>query len=79
MKSSRIPFFLIVFHFQGVGDTTTSSSEGNLISAAAFVEGGIQEACDNFFSIFLQPFCDSDPSTVSYFIKKKKKKKIRFL
>ncbi|CAN6863430.1 unnamed protein product [Brassica oleracea] len=60
------PFFLIVFHFQGVGDTTTSSSsEGNLISAAAFVEGGIQEACDDACSICLEPFCDSDPSTLT--------------
>ena len=50
---------------EGVGDTTTSSSsEGNLISAAAFVEGGIQEACDDACSICLEPFCDSDPSTV---------------
>ncbi|XP_013611267.1 PREDICTED: E3 ubiquitin-protein ligase RHF2A-like isoform X1 [Brassica oleracea var. oleracea] len=52
---------------EGVGDTTTSSSssEGNLISAAAFVEGGIQEACDDACSICLEPFCDSDPSTLT--------------
>ncbi|KAH0906953.1 hypothetical protein HID58_038780 [Brassica napus] len=48
---------------EGVGDT--SSSEGNLISAAAFVEGGIQEACDDACSICLEPFCDSDPSTLT--------------
>ncbi|KAG2299986.1 hypothetical protein Bca52824_036458 [Brassica carinata] len=52
---------------EGVGETTTSSSssEGNLISAAAFVEGGIQEACDDACSICLEPFCDSDPSTLT--------------
>lgn len=36
----------------------------NLTSAAAFVEGGIQEACDDTCSICLEAFCDSDPSTV---------------
>ncbi|CAG7910718.1 unnamed protein product [Brassica rapa] len=50
-------------YIQLVGDTT--SSEGNLISAAAFVEGGIQEACDDACSICLEPFCDSDPSTLT--------------
>ncbi|KAJ0266542.1 E3 ubiquitin-protein ligase RHF2A [Hirschfeldia incana] len=51
---------------EGVGDTTqTTSSEGNMISAAAFVEGGIQEACDDACSICLEPFCDSDPSTLT--------------
>ncbi|CAH8383282.1 unnamed protein product [Eruca vesicaria subsp. sativa] len=53
---------------EGVGDTTTTTScesEGNLISAAAFVEGGIQEACDDACSICLEPFCDSDPSTLT--------------
>ncbi|KAF8113355.1 hypothetical protein N665_0050s0015 [Sinapis alba] len=51
---------------EGAGDTTTTSSaEGNLISAAAFVEGGIQEACDDACSICLEPFCDSDPSTLT--------------
>lgn len=33
-------------------------------SAAAFVEGGIQDACDDSCSICLEAFCDSDPSTV---------------
>lgn len=36
----------------------------NLTSAAAFVEGGIQEACDDACSICLEAFCDSEPSTV---------------
>lgn len=40
-------------------------SESHLTSAAAFVEGGIQEACDDSCSICLEAFCDSDPSTVT--------------
>ncbi|XP_078430819.1 RING-H2 group F2A [Wolffia australiana] len=36
-----------------------------LSSAAAFVEGGIQDACDDSCSICLENFCDSDPSTVT--------------
>ncbi|CAI0541687.1 unnamed protein product [Linum tenue] len=38
--------------------------EAHLTSAAAFVEGGIQDACDDACSICLEDFCDSDPSTV---------------
>ncbi|KAJ3669944.1 hypothetical protein LUZ60_010268 [Juncus effusus] len=34
-------------------------------SAAAFVEGGIQDACDDSCSICLEEFCESDPSTVT--------------
>lgn len=34
-------------------------------SAAAFVEGGIQEPCDDSCSICLEAFCDSDPSSVT--------------
>ena len=48
---------------QGAGDKTTSS-EGHLTSAAAFVQGGIQDPCDDACSICLEVFCDSDPSTV---------------
>ncbi|KAL6506510.1 hypothetical protein OROGR_024691 [Orobanche gracilis] len=44
-----------------VGKTSGSS----LTSAAAFVEGGIQDACDDACSICLEAFCDSDPSTVT--------------
>ncbi|MCD7457931.1 hypothetical protein HAX54_036585 [Datura stramonium] len=40
-------------------------SEDILTSAAAFVEGGIQDACDDACSICLEPFSDSDPSTVT--------------
>ncbi|XP_068649672.1 E3 ubiquitin-protein ligase RHF2A-like [Aristolochia californica] len=39
--------------------------EGHLTSAAAFVEGGIQDACDDACSICLEDFCDNDPSTVT--------------
>jgi len=41
-----------------------NKSEAHLTSAAAFVEGGIQDACDDACSICLEAFCDSDPSTV---------------
>ncbi|XP_050228367.1 E3 ubiquitin-protein ligase RHF2A [Mercurialis annua] len=40
-------------------------SEMHLASAAAFVEGGIQESCDDACSICLEDFCESDPSTVT--------------
>ncbi|XP_075517453.1 E3 ubiquitin-protein ligase RHF2A-like isoform X2 [Primulina tabacum] len=40
-------------------------AESRIASAAAFVEGGIQEACDDACSICLEVFCDSDPSTVT--------------
>ncbi|KAJ4826255.1 E3 ubiquitin-protein ligase rhf2a [Turnera subulata] len=43
----------------------TPKSEAHLTSAAAFVEGGIQDACDDACSICLEAFCDSDPSTVT--------------
>ncbi|XP_020080464.1 E3 ubiquitin-protein ligase RHF2A-like isoform X2 [Ananas comosus] len=39
--------------------------DGHATSAAAFVEGGIQDACDDSCSICLEAFCDSDPSTVT--------------
>lgn len=34
-------------------------------SAAAFVEGGVQDACEDSCSICLEPFCESDPATVT--------------
>ncbi|XP_022974100.1 E3 ubiquitin-protein ligase RHF2A-like isoform X3 [Cucurbita maxima] len=43
----------------------TKNSEAHLTSAAAFVEGGIQDACDDACSICLENFCDSDPSTMT--------------
>ncbi|XP_062214376.1 E3 ubiquitin-protein ligase RHF2A-like [Phragmites australis] len=39
--------------------------ERKLSSAAAFVEGGVQDACDDACSICLEAFCDSNPSTVT--------------
>jgi tRNA A37 methylthiotransferase MiaB len=33
-------------------------------SAAAFVEGGVQDGCDDTCSICLETFSDSDPSAV---------------
>ncbi|KAF5178500.1 E3 ubiquitin-protein ligase rhf2a-like protein [Thalictrum thalictroides] len=47
------------------GMDETKKSENHLTSAAAFVEGGIQDACDDACSICLEAFCDSDPSTVT--------------
>lgn len=41
--------------------------DARLTSPAAFVEGGIQDACDDACSICLEPFSDSDPSTVTSF------------
>lgn len=43
----------------------TKKTENHLTSAAAFVEGGIQEPCDDACSICLEAFLDSDPSTVT--------------
>ncbi|KAK6944147.1 Zinc finger, RING-type [Dillenia turbinata] len=40
-------------------------SGGHLTSAAAFVEGGIQEANENACSICLEAFSDSEPATVT--------------
>ncbi|XP_075509554.1 E3 ubiquitin-protein ligase RHF2A-like [Primulina tabacum] len=37
----------------------------HMASAAAFVEGGIQEVCDDACSICFEAFCDSDPSSVT--------------
>eukprot|EP00262_Sarcandra_glabra_P022087 TRINITY_DN9610_c2_g1_i4.p1 TRINITY_DN9610_c2_g1~~TRINITY_DN9610_c2_g1_i4.p1 ORF type:complete len:390 (+),score=71.39 TRINITY_DN9610_c2_g1_i4:58-1227(+) len=43
----------------------SQKTESHLTSAAAFVEGGIQEACEDACSICLEGFCHSDPSTVT--------------
>ncbi|KAM5580628.1 hypothetical protein ABKV19_010068 [Rosa sericea] len=42
--------------------TEAKKDESQLISAAAFVEGGIQDACAEACSICLEDFCESDPS-----------------
>ncbi|PRQ32686.1 putative transcription factor C2H2 family [Rosa chinensis] len=47
------------------GMEESGKSEAHLTSPAAFVEGGIQEACDDACSICLEAFCDSDPSTLT--------------
>ncbi|XP_039066155.1 E3 ubiquitin-protein ligase RHF2A-like [Hibiscus syriacus] len=46
-------------------DMEDTKSEAHLTSAAAFVEGGIQDAYDDACSICLEEFCESDPSTVT--------------
>ena len=38
--------------------------DSHITSAAAFVKGGIQDACDDACSICLEEFSESDPSTV---------------
>lgn len=40
------------------------SPDDHMTSAAAFVEGGIQDACDDACSICLEEFSESDPLTV---------------
>ncbi|KAK7261138.1 hypothetical protein RIF29_27442 [Crotalaria pallida] len=50
---------------EGPGMEENTKAEAHLTSAAAFVEGGIQDACDDACSICLEAFCDSDPSTVT--------------
>ncbi|XP_030531680.1 E3 ubiquitin-protein ligase RHF2A-like isoform X1 [Rhodamnia argentea] len=46
-------------------DEEAKRAGDHMTSAAAFVEGGIQEANDDACSICLEEFCDSDPSTVT--------------
>ena len=41
------------------------NAESQMTSAAAFVEGGIQESCDDACSICLEDFSESDPSTTT--------------
>nr|CAB3490084.1 unnamed protein product [Digitaria exilis] len=45
--------------------TDEKSKMESLTSAAAFVEGGIQDACDDACSICLEAFCESDPSALT--------------
>ncbi|CAM8889248.1 unnamed protein product [Rhodiola kirilowii] len=42
-----------------------TSSESHLISAAAYVEAGVQDACDDACSICLEVFSESEPSTMT--------------
>ncbi|KAM3266248.1 E3 ubiquitin-protein ligase RHF2A isoform X1 [Capsicum annuum] len=46
-------------------DDELKKAESHTTSAAAFVEGGIQDACDDACSICLEAFCESDPSTLT--------------
>jgi len=46
-------------------ETHMTSAEIHITSAAAFVEGGIQQPCDDACSICLEDFSESDPSTVT--------------
>lgn len=46
---------------EGEGGHVTTSS-----SPAAFVEGGIQDLCDDACSICLEDFSELDPSTVKH-------------
>ncbi|KAJ9184601.1 hypothetical protein P3X46_004313 [Hevea brasiliensis] len=39
--------------------------ETHMTSVAAFVEGGIQDSCEDACSICLEEFCESNPSTVT--------------
>ncbi|XP_074281816.1 E3 ubiquitin-protein ligase RHF2A-like isoform X2 [Silene latifolia] len=43
----------------------TKKTDDRMTSPAAFVEGGVQEACDDACSICLEDFSQSDPSTVT--------------
>lgn len=48
----------------GGGTEAKAARVEELSSAAAFVEGGVQDACDDACSICLEAFSDSDPSAV---------------
>ncbi|XP_058740739.1 E3 ubiquitin-protein ligase RHF2A-like [Vicia villosa] len=43
-----------------------NKAENHMTSAAAFVEGGIQESSDDACSICLEEFNDNDPSTITF-------------
>ncbi|KAG6386248.1 hypothetical protein SASPL_155140 [Salvia splendens] len=47
------------------GMDEAKKAEAHMTSAAAFVEGGIQESCDDACSICLEGFTDSDPMAVT--------------
>ncbi|KAI4386158.1 hypothetical protein MLD38_004117 [Melastoma candidum] len=66
-RPSRFParFSLDCKTIEAIGMEADPNPEKHLTSAAAFVEGGIQDACEDACSICLEAFCDSDPSTVT--------------
>uniref|UniRef100_A0A0D6QWZ1 RING-type E3 ubiquitin transferase n=1 Tax=Araucaria cunninghamii TaxID=56994 RepID=A0A0D6QWZ1_ARACU len=43
----------------------SKGTDTHLSSAAAFVEGGVQDPCEDACSICLEPFTDNDPATVT--------------
>lgn len=45
-------------------DVAMEEENKHLISAAAFVASGTQDACDDACSICLEPFSNTDPPTV---------------
>ncbi|URD72152.1 E3 ubiquitin-protein ligase [Musa troglodytarum] len=57
-------FLFFLLSWSGM-EEETAKMEKHLSSAAAFVEGGIQDSCDDACSICLEEFCESDPSTVT--------------
>ncbi|KAL9413543.1 hypothetical protein AB3S75_042099 [Citrus x aurantiifolia] len=56
---------LIKWYKRGNMEENKQSDDAHLTSAAAFVEGGIQDACDDACSICLEDFSESDPSTLT--------------
>ncbi|KAJ1378570.1 putative E3 ubiquitin-protein ligase, partial [Sesbania bispinosa] len=57
------PFsFLELIQFSMEVPEMEGKTESHGTSAVAFVEGGIQEACDDACSICLEDFCESDPA-----------------
>ncbi|KAF5750608.1 hypothetical protein HS088_TW03G00947 [Tripterygium wilfordii] len=48
-----------------VPENESKNPDCHMTSAVAFVDGGIQDACDDACSICLEEFCESDPSTVT--------------
>lgn len=49
---------------EAIPSQDVKSKEALHVSAAAFVEGGVQDACDDACSICLELFDESDPATV---------------
>ncbi|GAY59146.1 hypothetical protein CUMW_192330 [Citrus unshiu] len=56
---------LLITFVEGNMEENKQSDDAHLTSAAAFVEGGIQDACDDACSICLEDFSESDPSTLT--------------
>ena len=44
------------------------NTESHLTSVAAFVDGGIQDPCEDTCSICLEEFSESDPASVMSFL-----------